>query len=61
MGSSAGFAAGSGPASAVLVPPPAPDGNAWREDESSRTPFVRYRARLYSHRVALARGMSDGA
>lgn len=47
----------------VLVPSPAvPPTDAEGislDDLSSSNPFVRYRARLYSHRVALSRGMSD--
>ena len=46
----------------VLVPAPLADGlgtGVSAEDLSSTNPFVRYRGLLYSHRVALARGMSD--
>lgn len=43
----------------VLVPAPLDGPPAVAEDESSTNPFVRYRGLLYSHRVAMARGMSD--
>ena len=43
----------------VLVPAPLDGPPAIAEDESSTNPFVRYRGLLYSHRVAMARGMSD--
>ena len=43
----------------VLVPAPLDGPPAVAEDESSTNPFVRYRDLLYSHRVAMARGMSD--
>ena len=47
----------SGPADVdhVLVPQPV----AGSPDHTSLNPFVRYRSRLYSHRVAMARGMED--
>ena len=38
----------------VLVPQPMAGGY-----DTSFNPFVRYRSRLYSHRVAMARGMDD--
>ena len=51
----------------VLVPPPAaaelahPDAVlASMDTHPNENPFVRYRSLLYSHRAALARGMSDG-
>ena len=43
----------------VLVPAPLDGPPAVAEDDSSTNPFVRYRGLLYSHRVAMARGMSD--
>lgn len=43
----------------MLVPAPLDGPPALAEDEAWTNPFVRYRGLLYSHRVALARGMSD--
>ena len=43
----------------VLVPAAVDDVAMRAEDPTSTNPFVRYRNRLFSHRVARARGMTD--